>query len=248
MREAKAGSRNRASVRASTKCVVCSTGALAIILLISLSGTAVWAQPQMGWSTVQVLSEVEAAGEFVWPPVLLQDPVGNAHLFWSIQTAASGFRGGDLIGYAVFADGTWSPANTIVHAAHGLQPGQLSAAYDPTTGALSVFWLSSDRTVYYAQAPASEAWSARSWSPPRALPLYGDVMDVPEVVVDEEGVLNAVLALEHMVVNLRADQGLDGRVETTGISGLSEGYRGDVSDVVLDLECVKHLGTTQAGY
>lgn len=104
-------------------------------------------------------------------PFLLADPAGKAHLFWAEKVSNDPGNQPDTIMYAVWDGVTWSNPIDIIFSPPA--SGNMLTIYPHAVlddiGQIHLFWIEQPNypnyTLFHSYAYASQAYSARAWSP-----------------------------------------------------------------------------------
>ncbi len=133
------------------------------------------------WSTPAPIS---AATQTISVPALVHDPLGRLHVFWTQESSGS-------IYYALWDGTIWSSPVSIINSPGG-NPGNPSVIIHPT-GALMLIWADAAvESVYFSQAPYSQAYTASSWDTPQSVPFLGLIAMEPQLTLGVDG--NVILA------------------------------------------------------
>ena len=108
-------------------------------------------------------------------PFLLADPAGKAHLFWAEKVSNDPGNQPDTIMYAYWDGVTWSSPIDIVFSPPAT--GNLLTIYPHAIlddiGQIHLFWIEQPNypnyTLFHSYAFASQAYSARAWSPAQVI-------------------------------------------------------------------------------
>ena len=166
-------------------------GILVVGLLLAADVSAgEWALAQEGgWSTPVMISTNTISS---WFSDVAVDAWGQPHVVWNSGRPMGTERGQmDLLMYSTLVDQGWLEPNDIAVTAYGGYTVRPAVAVD-STGTLHVTFRG-DTTIYYTNSPASEAWSASSWTPRRRISGAGDGSAYySDVAVDEQGGIHVV--------------------------------------------------------
>lgn len=169
---------------------------LKILVLGLLLATGKQALAQGGsWSTPVMISTNTANS---WWPDIAVDGGGQPHIVWN-----SGRSDKDLLMYSAPAEQGWLEPNDIAVTARGGYTIRPAIAVDNAATLHVTF--RGETTIYYTNAPASEAWSASAWSPRRRISGAGmGAAYYSDVAVDGQGGI-------HVVWNESVSAGVDQR-------------------------------------
>ncbi len=159
-----------------------------VALLLLMIAAPVWAQED-GWSEPVQISPPDLNGWFGDPAV---DSRGDVHVVWDAvyPPASPGEEGIGVTLYAVRHEGRWRAANDIeVH--------DITAVARPAIacdGADRLHLLfRRHQAVYYTQARAELAWSARAWREPHRISgLFSTY--IPDLLIGPDGTIHAFWA------------------------------------------------------
>jgi hypothetical protein len=130
-----------------------------------------------------------------WFPDLAVDRQENVHLTWcySIDRVAEDIEEDwERLRYTVGSGGEWAEPNEIVPPTEPIIRHALAIDGDDTLHLVYRHFIPGHFTgLYYIQAPAADAWSARSWSEPRLVSARGRNY-AADLAVDSQGVLHLV--------------------------------------------------------
>jgi hypothetical protein len=145
-----------------------------------------WTNAQSGdtrWSSVERLSTESGMSSQGY---MASDPYGYVHVFWSESDAISGRP---MIQYSRFDGETWSPPNDIF-AGNPDSTIVFISPYVDHTGLLHLLWSEGNTgPVFYSNAPAQEAGSAKAWLPKRmvTIPAFWG-----KLRVDSQGIVHVL--------------------------------------------------------
>jgi len=155
---------------------------LAVALLLMTSEQAL-AQEGGGWSVPVMISTNTISS---WFSDVAVDDWGQPYIVWN-----SGRSDMDLLMYSTLADAGWLEPNDIAVPAYGGYTVRPAIAVDSAATVHVTF--RGETTVYYTNAPVSEAWNASSWAPRRLISGAGTGSAYySDVAVDEHGGVHVV--------------------------------------------------------
>jgi hypothetical protein len=158
--------------------VGCGTGSSSDIWLTTrlLGTTADWFPPPPIWQAPLVVAESEAE---IDQHMLVADPVGRLHLFWTEI-------GTSLINYSRFDNGHWSRPQVVLRSPLG-DAVDVNLAVG-SEGRLSVTWRDSySGELYFSQVDADRAFFPMDWLAPQPLPWLQPAINSLDMLVVPDG-------------------------------------------------------------
>lgn len=145
-----------------SRCVV----SMCAVVLFALGCPRVDGQGPVGWSAPVHLSDEQT---FAMGPTLVLGRKGEVHAFWSSRPVDEP-NALFALSHSVRRDDAWSPPEEVVMSPGGRSATTPRARVD-SNNVLHLFWVTSGLVgeLYYANAPAGQAHSARSWTTPQML-------------------------------------------------------------------------------
>ncbi len=144
-----------------------------LLVLVLAVGGSVWrpataqAQPSEPWSDPQMLSVglLDESGQPLRSvcPVLVADPWGGVHAFWTMLPRQQAAGQDGILFYSQWDGSTWSPPIDILYARH--LPMWLPRAALDEAGRVHVAWqVGVQGPVWYSSSMVGQAGSAKAWS------------------------------------------------------------------------------------
>jgi ligand-binding sensor domain-containing protein len=195
---------------------------------------------ETGWSTPVMIS---TNTRMSWFSDVAVDSWGQPHVVWNSGRSV-GQDVVDLLMYSTLADGEWLVPNDIAVTAYGGYTVRPAISVD-SAGTLHVTFRG-NTTIYYTNAPVSEAWNASAWLPRRRISgADSDSAYYSDVAVDEHGGI-------HVVWNEGVSSGLGERwlwFGTRNGAAAYDGtrYRSQESQAALDGRAVYDMIEDEAG-
>ena len=157
-----------------------------IVALLLAAGEQALAQ-EGGWSAPVMISTNTISS---WFSDVAVDGWGQPHVVWnSGRPTEQGPM--DLLMYSTLADQGWLKPNDTVVAAYGGYTVRPAIAVDDAATLHVTF--RGETTIYYTNAPVSEAWSASSWAPHRRISgVSAGTAYYSDVAVDEQDDIHVV--------------------------------------------------------
>jgi hypothetical protein len=158
--------------------VGCDTGSSGDIWLTTrlLGTTADWFPPPPIWQAPLAVAESEAE---IDEHMLVADPVGRLHLFWTEI-------GTSLINYSRFDNGHWSRPQVVLRSPRG-DAVDVNLAVG-AEGRLSVMWRDSySGQLYFSQVDADRAFFPTDWLAPQSLPWLQPAINSLDMLVVPDG-------------------------------------------------------------
>jgi hypothetical protein len=166
--------------------VGCSRDPVADIWLITrpIGEWAGWFPPPPAWQAPYVL---ETSSTRILPPVIATDAQGWVHIFWSELNSAR-------IKYARWDGSRWSTPLPVLTSPTGTVHG-MNVVVTPN-GRLLVTWTDDQAgRLYLGQTGITRGLFSEDWIIFQPIPLVGDGISSPELIVDSNGVIYVAYAV-----------------------------------------------------